>query len=159
MTDTWIPTAFPSNSSSGMSSPQVLGSAPAETRYCAEPSLSSAPPVAYTRIPRTSSHPLSSSPAPVWNRGAETAPPLLLSPPNTEPQQSLPHPSEPVRDFLRSVKPNLEHLLARFEKMGINNEASLSVLKSWPPEYLERFLKTHLNPFQVAAVQFLLLDS
>jgi hypothetical protein len=64
-----------------------------------------------------------------------------------------PDPSEPVREFLRSLIPNLEHLLPRFCKLGIEDLETLLAFKAWSRNEREELLVADLNKFQLLAVQ------
>lgn len=50
-------------------------------------------------------------------------------------------PSAPVKEFLRSLNPNLEYLLKHFDKLGIKDHRSLSVFKAYSTRARERFLR------------------
>jgi len=64
-----------------------------------------------------------------------------------------PDPSAPVKEFLRSLNPNLERLLPRFCELGIEDHETLLAFKSWSAGEREELLKAHLNKFQLLAVQ------
>jgi hypothetical protein len=72
---------------------------------------------------------------------------------------ALDDPSTPVKEFLRSLNPSLEHLVARFCELGIENLETLLAFKTWRPEEQEKLLKGELNKFQILAVQNFLLKA
>jgi len=75
------------------------------------------------------------------------------SPAHGPPSMSADDPSAPVREFLRSLKPNLESLLPRFCELGVEDFATLSAFKAWTSDEREELLGEHFNKLQRLAVQ------
>jgi hypothetical protein len=66
---------------------------------------------------------------------------------------SAPDPSAPVKEFLRSLNPSLEHLLDRFRELGIENLETLLAFKTWSTDERQELFKGELNKLQLLAVQ------
>jgi hypothetical protein len=62
-------------------------------------------------------------------------------------------PSAPVKEFLRSLNPNLERLLPRFRELGIEDLETLLAFKTWNSDEREELLRGDLNRLQLLAVQ------
>lgn len=61
-----------------------------------------------------------------------------------------------VESFLKTVNPDLSHLLPAFEEVGICSEADLVVVRSWAPavrkDFFERELAGRMSAFQIQAL-------
>ena len=69
------------------------------------------------------------------------------------PMSAVDDPSAPVKEFLRSLNPNLECLLPRFRELGIEDLETLLAFKTWSPRQREELLRGDLNKLQLLAVQ------
>ncbi|KAG1737904.1 uncharacterized protein EDB91DRAFT_474335 [Suillus paluster] len=67
-----------------------------------------------------------------------------------------------IENFLKTVNPDLRHLLLAFEELGISNEADLAVVRSWPPavrkDFFERELMGRMSPLQIQALNVRLAE-
>ncbi|KAG2065266.1 hypothetical protein BDR04DRAFT_1161672 [Suillus decipiens] len=61
-----------------------------------------------------------------------------------------------VESFLKTVNPDLSHLLPAFEEVGISSEADLVVVRSWAPavrkDFFERELTGRMSALQIQAL-------
>ncbi|KAG0708621.1 hypothetical protein DFH29DRAFT_994048 [Suillus ampliporus] len=61
-----------------------------------------------------------------------------------------------IENFLKTVNPDLRHLVLAFEELGISNEADLAIVRSWPPavrkDFFERELMGRMSALQIQAL-------
>jgi len=67
--------------------------------------------------------------------------------PHTTPATAaITDPSAPVREFLQSLNPDLEHRLDQFVALGIKDHLSLLAFKSWPTPRRDLLLSMSEGP-------------